>query len=272
VRQTTWNTGDVFVAVGNGSYNVYDNAGIFKQTITSPPGRYHDRLLVQPRGRQALHDQREQQQSGGVRQRRPPSDPPDHLDELREERIDRLCCGWDLLRLAHIAGCSIDHYDAAGSHHLEYGSGRPHRLMDLAKDQKTMFYYSDEVSHAVHRYDVSARSAIPDFATGLPGPQYVRTASSPARRWDGAASWWPTSNAGIQRLDGSGHIVQTYNAPGETKWFAVNLDPNGTSFWSGSATTDNFYRFNIATGAKELGPINIGSMRPGPAYGNLRQG
>src|SRR5947209_3411835 len=33
---TTWNTGDVFVAVGNGSYNVYDNAGAFKQTITSP--------------------------------------------------------------------------------------------------------------------------------------------------------------------------------------------------------------------------------------------
>src|SRR5438093_192685 len=33
---TTWNTGDVFVAVANGSYNVYDNAGAFKQTITSP--------------------------------------------------------------------------------------------------------------------------------------------------------------------------------------------------------------------------------------------
>jgi hypothetical protein len=33
---TTWNTGDVFVAVANGSYNVYDNAGVFKQTITSP--------------------------------------------------------------------------------------------------------------------------------------------------------------------------------------------------------------------------------------------
>ena len=35
---TTWNTGDVFVAVGNGSYNVYNNAGVFKQTITSPLG------------------------------------------------------------------------------------------------------------------------------------------------------------------------------------------------------------------------------------------
>ena len=36
---TTWNTGDVFVAVANGSYNVYDNGGAFKQTITSPPVR-----------------------------------------------------------------------------------------------------------------------------------------------------------------------------------------------------------------------------------------
>ena len=33
---TTWNTGDVLVAVVNGSYNVYDNGGVFKQTITSP--------------------------------------------------------------------------------------------------------------------------------------------------------------------------------------------------------------------------------------------
>src|SRR5439155_9788575 len=50
--------------------------------------------------------------------------------------------------------------------------------------------------------------------------------------------------------------------PGESSWFALNLDPDGTSFWSGSSATNNVYRFNIATGAKELGPINIG---PRPA-------
>ena len=40
--------------------------------------------------------------------------------------------------------------------------------LDLAADQKTMFF-SDEVSHAVHRFDVSTNTPLPDFATGLPG-------------------------------------------------------------------------------------------------------
>ncbi len=35
---TPWNAGDVFVAVSNGAYKVYDNAGNFKQTISSSLG------------------------------------------------------------------------------------------------------------------------------------------------------------------------------------------------------------------------------------------
>ena len=118
-------------------------------------------------------------------------------------------------------------------------------------------FYSDEVSHAVHRFDVSARSALPDFASGLPGANTFALRLLPPG--DGTGGLLVATSNAIERLDRSGNIVQTYNATGESKWFAVNLDPNGTSFWSGSATTDNFYRFNIATGAKELGPINIGS-------------
>ena len=32
---TPWNGGDVFVAVGNGAYKVYDSSGSFKQTSSS---------------------------------------------------------------------------------------------------------------------------------------------------------------------------------------------------------------------------------------------
>ena len=97
-----------------------------------------------------------------------------------------------------------------------------------------------------------------DFATGLPGPNTFALRLLPPGDGTGGLLV-ATSNAGIQRLDGSGHIVQSYNAPGETGWFALNLDPNGTSFWSGSSASNNFYRFNMASGAKELGPVNIGS-------------
>jgi hypothetical protein len=51
-------------------------------------------------------------------------------------------------------------------------------------------------------------------------------------------------------------------ASGEDGWFALALDPNGSSFWAGNPNTSpnsgTFYRFNIATGAVEVGPISTG--------------
>ena len=40
---------------------------------------------------------------------------------------------------------------------------------------------------------------------------------------------------------------------------SLTLDPNGTSFWSSNDVTSNFYRFNIATGVVEVGPVNTGT-------------
>ena len=37
---TTWQTGDVFVGVSNGTYQVYDNAGNFKESITDGMGGF----------------------------------------------------------------------------------------------------------------------------------------------------------------------------------------------------------------------------------------
>jgi hypothetical protein len=65
----------------------------------------------------------------------------------------------------------------------------------------------------------------------------------------------------VARLDSSGNTAQTYSVSGENKWFSLNLDPNGTSFWSGNFGTGNIYEFNfgggppiqtIATGSSSL--------------------
>lgn len=37
---TVWNVGDVFAGVGGGAYNVYDNAGVFKETISDGLGGF----------------------------------------------------------------------------------------------------------------------------------------------------------------------------------------------------------------------------------------
>ena len=53
----------------------------------------------------------------------------------------------------------------------------------------------------------------------------------------------------IHLLDPSGAIVRTYDAQNEDLFFAVNLDPDGRTFWSGSLQTGRVYRFDIASGA-----------------------
>jgi uncharacterized repeat protein (TIGR01451 family) len=115
--------------------------------------------------------------------------------------------------------------------------------IDLAADQKTMFYTSE--GHSVKTFDVSTNTQGTDFATGLPGSAAYALRLLP----DGGALVADTEE--IVRLDKTGAVVQTYDATGEDNWFALNLDPNGTSFWSADFGTADVKEFNIATGAVE---------------------
>jgi hypothetical protein len=52
-----------------------------------------------------------------------------------------------------------------------------------------------------------------------------------------------------RRLDSSGNIVQTYTpTPSAGLLFALNLDPDGTSFWTADIFSTEVYKFDIATG------------------------
>lgn len=51
-------------------------------------------------------------------------------------------------------------------------------------------------------------------------------------------------------LDSSGDIIMTYALPGDAGGdFSLNLDPNGTDFWTGDFNSSNVWEVNIATGA-----------------------
>src|SRR5205085_8079142 len=60
-------------------------------------------------------------------------------------------------------------------------------------------------------------------------------------------------NSEVARLDSTGKIVQTYVPSDEAgpQLFALNLDPDGTSFWTADLVTGNVYEFNLASGALE---------------------
>src|SRR5439155_16065957 len=58
----------------------------------------------------------------------------------------------------------------------------------------------------------------------------------------------------VYRLSSAGTVIQSYLPstlnPVPTFLFAANLDPDGTTFWTGDYQTGDIYRVNIATGAQ----------------------
>jgi hypothetical protein len=112
--------------------------------------------------------------------------------------------------------------------------------IDLAADQTTMYYTSEGTS--VKRYDVGADAQLADFAIGLPG------SAAYALRLLADGGVLVADTESVVRLDSSGSVIQSYDVSGEDTWFSLNLDPDGTSFWSGNFGTGKLYKFDIAAG------------------------
>jgi hypothetical protein len=110
--------------------------------------------------------------------------------------------------------------------------------VDLAANQTTL-YYTSEGSN-IMRYD-TVSGQLSNFETGKGGVQYALRILS-----DGGVLVADSSN--VLRYDSSGNIIHTYTF-GSGSLFALNLDPDGTTFWTGDLGTGEIYRVNIATGA-----------------------
>jgi hypothetical protein len=121
------------------------------------------------------------------------------------------------------------------------GAGRTDWL-DLAADQCTMFYTQE--STLIKRYNVCTDAALPDFASGFGNATALRI------RPGGDVMVADTTHA--YHLNSSGTIIKTYTATAynasESHFFALNLDPDGTSFWTAGYNTGAIYHIDIASG------------------------
>ena len=126
--------------------------------------------------------------------------------------------------------------------------------IDLAGDQCTLYYTSEDTS--VRRYNVCTHTVLPVFANGLTGPYCYALRLRPNRELMVACQ------DAVHRLDVHGANLKTYTRAsiGETDvngLFAMNLDPDGTSFWTAGAVSGNVYHVDIASG-DVLGSFNSG--------------
>jgi hypothetical protein len=146
-------------------------------------------------------------------------------------------------------------FDTSGSLLASFAPEREDRgtdWLDLASDQCTLHYTSEGT--AVKAFNVCTNTQLADFATGLPAPCYAHRILP-----DGGEL--VACESEVVRLDSTGSVVQTYNPEPGGVLFALNLDPDGTSFWTAGYFSGTIYRINIATGEVES-TFSAGEVSP----------
>jgi hypothetical protein len=131
--------------------------------------------------------------------------------------------------------------------------------IDLASDQKTIFYTSE--GSEVKRYDTQTKTQLRDFSNAGGAKKYALRILP-----DGGVLVANTRN--VLRLDKSGRIAKTY-LDNSNLLFALNLDPDGTSFWTAEARKGDLFRVDIASGrviTRIHTGVNMGGLS---VYGEL---
>lgn len=139
----------------------------------------------------------------------------------------------------------IKKFDAAGNFIRDFVVATQDRgsdWIDLDPNQCIMFYTSEGTK--IFQYDVCADMQLPDINVPAANTLY-------ALRQLPNGEFLVANTTNLLRLDASGNLLQTYDTPNpadENFFFAMNLDPDGTSFWTAGYSTFNVYKFDIATG------------------------
>jgi hypothetical protein len=112
--------------------------------------------------------------------------------------------------------------------------------IDLAKDQRTLYYTSE--GKRIFRYNLEDKAALSDFGPELPGSRAYALRILP-----GGGVLVADSELIVQ-LDSSGQPNHIYDVQGHDGWFSLNLNPDGKTFWSGDFTTGQLHLFSLDGG------------------------
>lgn len=131
--------------------------------------------------------------------------------------------------------------------------------IDLANDQKTLYLTNETAS--VDSEDLSAAAPAPSLFTTPSAGQtgYAVRVLSP---FDGSGGFLVADSNNVVKLDSTGTIPTFYVFGNSKNLRALTLDPNGTSAWVADFKSGNVYRFNIQTGAIEFTIATPGGSSP----------
>ncbi len=240
-----YSIGDVFAGVGNGHIKQFSPTGTLKKTLDTTSGSSEDTgMCFDSSGNLystnfEANDMTKFDDAGNVLAYPfgtgfnfdPESCVRDASGHIYAGQADG---SGDILEF-NASGGAVDSFDPATE-------DRGTDWIDLAADQCTMYYTSEGTS--VKRFNVCTDSQLSDFATGLPG-----SAAYALRVLPGGGALVADTDR-VVRLDSSGNVVKNYPASdyGSSFLFALNLDPDGKTFWTADINSGLITRINIATG------------------------
>jgi len=236
--------GDVFAGVGGGQVQQFSNTGTLKRTLTGAPSQFTTGMAFDAAGNlystTFFSNAVSKYDNSGTFVGTFGSGYSVFPESIVRDAAGNFYVGQadgqgDVLKFDS-TGLQLKFFDVARE-------ARGSDWIDLAADQCTLFYTSE--GYRVMRYDVCTDTQLADFAT-LPTGQAFALRIRPNGDVMVATSAGATSV--VYRLNSTGAVVQSYTlAPAQL--FALNLDPDGTSFWTGDLQTGQIFRLDIATGA-----------------------
>jgi streptogramin lyase len=156
--------------------------------------------------------------------------------------------------VSSVGAVGIKEFTSTGTPLNTFIAGTRVDWMDLAANQTTMLFTQE--GSTVRTVNLSTGVLGPNFATGFSDAFALRILPD--------TTVLVADGTNVKRLDASGVLIHTYTIPGEGRLFALNLDPNGTSFWTGDINTGDIVKLNIASGAVE-NTIHTGVLNQQPA-------
>jgi len=238
----TFQNGDVFAGVGNGQIKWYRN-GVLIATLQvpgDPPPAYDTGMAFDAAGNLYSTDF----SSGTVSKF---DNSGNFLGTFASGMVDPESILFDSTGNAYVGQADGTHqvlkFNSSGTLLSSFSPATQDRgtdWIDLAPDQKTLFYTSE--GDLIKRFDVSTATQLADFnSTPLPGRAFA------LRVLPNGNVLVADSNAALQ-LDPSGTIIHTYTPCDCGSLFSLNLDPDGLHFWVGDVSSGNIYQIRIADG------------------------
>ncbi len=230
--------GDVFASTGNGLVMVYSQTGLLKQTLNTGLGGYTTGSTFDSAGNFYVTafsaNKISKFDSNGVLVNANWTSGISAPESIVFDAADNAYIG-------NAQATKIQKVASSGIQTTTFNTLQNTDWIDLAADQVTVLY-SNEGNTIRELNTVTNVDTV--FTTGSYGQLF-------AKRYLGDGGVIAASSTGnVYRWDTNGILQQTY-ATGIGGVFALNLDQDGTSFWTGATGGQAIKKINLGTGATE---------------------